>query len=84
MSSSWLKFVGQLGVSPGGLIVVLTGIAAIHVALRWWAGRRTRLDEPAEAALAWNVRCEIREQLVTYLQAHNPPFLPKVRASLET
>jgi small-conductance mechanosensitive channel len=51
------------------------------------AGERTmRLRVVASAAdsgNAWNLRCEIREKLIAYLQEHYPWALPKIRATLE-
>jgi small-conductance mechanosensitive channel len=51
------------------------------------AGERTiRLRVLASAAdsdRAWNIRCEIREKLIAYLQERHPWALPKVRATLE-
>ena len=32
---------------------------------------------------AWELRCEVREKLLTYFQAHHPEALPRVRAELE-
>jgi small-conductance mechanosensitive channel len=37
----------------------------------------------ADASTAWNLRCEIREKLIAYLQAQHPEALPRIRASLE-
>jgi small-conductance mechanosensitive channel len=37
----------------------------------------------ADASLAWDLRCEIREQLVGFLQRNYPESLPKLRASFE-
>jgi len=51
------------------------------------AGERTmRLRVVASAAdsgSAWNLRCEIREKLIAYLQEQYPWALPRVRATLE-
>jgi small-conductance mechanosensitive channel len=51
------------------------------------AGERTMrlrvLASAANADNAWNLRCEIREKLIAYLQEHHPWALPKVRARLE-
>jgi len=51
------------------------------------AGERTmRLRVVASAAdsgNAWNLRCEIREKLIAYLQEHYPWALPRIRATLE-
>ena len=51
------------------------------------AGERTmRLRVVASAAdsgNAWNLRCEIREKLIAYLQEHLPWALPRIRATLE-
>ena len=51
------------------------------------AGERTmRLRVVASAAdsgSAWNLRCEIREKLIAYLQEQYPWALPKIRATVE-
>jgi small-conductance mechanosensitive channel len=39
------------------------------------------LASAADASLAWNLRCEVREKLVAYLQEHYPESLPRIRAS---
>jgi hypothetical protein len=41
------------------------------------------LASAADASLAFSLRCEIREQLVGFLQRNYPESLPKVRASFE-
>lgn len=41
------------------------------------------LATAADASKAWNLRCEIREKLIAYLQTHYPTCLPRVRAVLE-
>ena len=35
-----------------------------------------------DASSAWNLRCEVREKLLTFIQAKYPDALPKVRAEL--
>ena len=40
------------------------------------------LMSAADAGSAWDLRCEIREQLITYLQARHPDSLPRVRAEV--
>jgi small-conductance mechanosensitive channel len=35
-----------------------------------------------DAGAAWDLRCEIREQLLVYLQRHHPTALPRLRAEL--
>jgi small-conductance mechanosensitive channel len=51
------------------------------------AGERTMrlriLASAANADHAWDLRCEIREKLIAYLQEHHPWALPKIRATLE-
>jgi small-conductance mechanosensitive channel len=42
------------------------------------------LASAADASLAWDLRCEIREKLVTFIQHTCPESLPRFRASLET
>jgi small-conductance mechanosensitive channel len=41
------------------------------------------LASTANSDNAWNLRWEIREKLITYLQEHHPWALPKIRATLE-
>ncbi|MGC4081982.1 MAG: mechanosensitive ion channel [Vicinamibacterales bacterium] len=40
------------------------------------------LASAADASLAWDLRCEIREQLVAFVQQHYPASLPHFRATL--
>jgi len=40
------------------------------------------LMSAADSPTAWNLRCEVREKLVTYLQEHYPAALPKIRGEL--
>jgi hypothetical protein len=40
------------------------------------------LASAASASLAGDLRCEIREKLVQFIQQHEPPGLPRVRATL--
>ncbi len=51
------------------------------------AGERTMrlriLASAANADHAWDLRCEIREKLIAFLQEHHPGALPKMRATLE-
>jgi hypothetical protein len=51
------------------------------------AGERTMrlrvLATAANADDAWNLRCEIREKLITFLQEQHPLALPRIRATLE-
>jgi len=42
------------------------------------------LASAADASLAWDLRCEIREQLLAFIQREYPDSLPRLRASLET
>lgn len=42
------------------------------------------LASAEDAALAWNLRCEIREKLVAFIQQNYPQSLPRLRASLDT
>lgn len=35
----------------------------------------------ADASLAWDLRCEIREKLITFVQQNYPDSLPRIRAS---
>jgi small-conductance mechanosensitive channel len=41
------------------------------------------LASAADASLAWDLRCEIREKLVTFVQQHYPEHLPRMRAELQ-
>jgi small-conductance mechanosensitive channel len=41
------------------------------------------LASAANASLAWDLRCQVREQLVDFLQRNYPESLPKLRASFE-
>jgi small-conductance mechanosensitive channel len=42
------------------------------------------LASAADASAAWDLRCEIREQLIGFLQENYPESLPRVRASVES
>jgi hypothetical protein len=35
-----------------------------------------------DASTAWNLRCQVRERLIEYVQNNYPEGLPKVRAEL--
>jgi hypothetical protein len=35
-----------------------------------------------DAPTAWNLRCEVREKLITFIQKNYPDGLPKVRAEI--
>jgi small-conductance mechanosensitive channel len=39
------------------------------------------LASAADASLAWDLRCEVREGLIAFLQRNHPESLPRVRAS---
>ena len=41
------------------------------------------LASAADASLAWDLRCEIRERLVAFIQQNYPESLPRLRASLD-
>jgi small-conductance mechanosensitive channel len=41
------------------------------------------LASAADASLAWDLRCEVREQLVAFVQANYPESLPRFRASFD-
>ena len=41
------------------------------------------LASAADASLAWDLRCEVREKLVVFLQTHHPESLPRIRAELQ-
>ena len=57
------------------LQVVETDREAIHL---------RGLMSARNAALAFDLRCEVREQVVAWLQAEHPEALPRVRAEVET
>lgn len=40
------------------------------------------LMSAADSSLAWDLRCEIREKMITYLQQNYPGSLPRTRAEL--
>jgi small-conductance mechanosensitive channel len=42
------------------------------------------LASAADASLAWDLRCEVREKLVAFLQREHPESLPRLRAELQT
>ncbi len=42
------------------------------------------LATASDASKAWDLRCEIREQLIAFLQQHHPESLPKTRAAIES
>jgi len=41
------------------------------------------LMSAADSSAAWELRCEIRERLISYVQEHYPDALPRLRASLD-
>jgi small-conductance mechanosensitive channel len=41
------------------------------------------LASAADASLAWDLRCEVREKLVTFIRRNYPESLPRFRASLD-
>lgn len=41
------------------------------------------LVSAADASIAWDLRCEVREKLIEFLQRNYPESLPRVRASLD-
>ena len=41
------------------------------------------LATAADSSRAWDLRCEIREKLIAYIQKNHPEGLPRVRASLD-
>jgi small-conductance mechanosensitive channel len=42
------------------------------------------LASATNAPAAWDLRCAVREQLITFIQKHHPESLPKVRATVES
>jgi small-conductance mechanosensitive channel len=41
------------------------------------------LMSASDASIAWNLRCEVREKLIEFIQKNYPDGLPKVRAKLQ-
>jgi hypothetical protein len=41
------------------------------------------LISAADASKAWNLRCEVREKLIAFLQQKYPDCLPKVRMDIQ-
>ncbi len=41
------------------------------------------LMSAADASAAWDLRCEVRERLIEYVQEHHPGGLPRIRAEME-
>jgi len=41
------------------------------------------LMSASDASSAWNLRCEVREKLIEYIQKNYPDGLPKVRAEVQ-
>lgn len=41
------------------------------------------LASASDASQAWNLRCEVREKLISYLQKHHPESLPRLRLMRE-
>lgn len=39
------------------------------------------LASAADSSRAWNLRCEVREKLVAFLQQHHPASLPRLRTA---
>jgi small-conductance mechanosensitive channel len=37
----------------------------------------------ADSSIAWNLRCDVREKLIAFIQKNHPQSLPRVRANLE-
>jgi small-conductance mechanosensitive channel len=40
------------------------------------------LATSSDSSRSWDLRCEIREKFVAYIQAHHPSALPRIRASV--
>ncbi len=36
-----------------------------------------------DASLAWDLRCEVREKMIAFVQAHYPESLPKIRGAIQ-
>jgi hypothetical protein len=41
------------------------------------------LATSADSSKSWDLRCEIREKLIAYIQRHHPQSLPRLRAQLD-
>jgi hypothetical protein len=41
------------------------------------------LASAADASLAWDLRCDIREQLLAFIQQRFPESLPRLRTSIQ-
>jgi hypothetical protein len=41
------------------------------------------LMSAGDASAAWNLRCEVREKLIEFIQREYPQALPRLRAELE-
>ena len=41
------------------------------------------LATSADSSKGWDLRCDIREKLIAYIQKHHPQSLPKVRAEFD-
>ncbi len=42
------------------------------------------LVSASNAGRAWDLRCEVREKLIAFLQEEHPEALPRVRAEIES
>jgi hypothetical protein len=40
------------------------------------------LMSSADSSLSWDLRCEVREKMIAYLQQHYPGSLPRTRAEV--
>ena len=58
------------------------------VATRGTATERTMeiraLMSAADASAAWDLRCEIREKLIDFIQRQYPDSLPRIRGEIST
>jgi hypothetical protein len=41
------------------------------------------LATSTDSSVLWNLRCEIREKFIAYIQAHHPQALPRLRVQRE-
>jgi hypothetical protein len=41
------------------------------------------LATAADSSKAWDLRCDIREKFIAYIQQHHPDSLPKLRTQLD-
>ena len=45
---------------------------------------RRALVSATDASKAWDLRCEVREKLIAFVQENHPDCLPRLRAAVAT